>query len=107
MWSARFCGLRFLMTTRIVGFDYPSSFGDRLTRGLLRRFEHVYRFEPLPDGGCAMSDELTVEAPYRPLGRLAEWLYLTRRMRQLVQRRLEHIKIVAESERWRQYLSST
>ncbi len=106
VWSARFCGLRFRLATRIVSFASPTRFDDRLTRGLLRRFEHVYRFQPLPDGGCAMSDELTVEAPFGPLGRLVERLYLTRRMRQLVRQRLEHIKAVAESEEWQQYLPS-
>jgi hypothetical protein len=54
-----------------------------------------------------MSDKLTVEAPFGPLGRLAERLYLTRRMRQLVRQRLECIKAVAESEQWRQYLPVT
>ena len=107
VWSARFCGLRFRMATRIVSFAYPTQFGDRLTCGLLRRFEHVYRFQPLQNGGCAMSDELTVEAPFGVFGRLVEGLYLTRRMHQLVQRRLEHIKAVAESEQWRQYLPGT
>ena len=104
VWSARFCGLRFRMATRIAGFTYLTQFSDRLMRGLLRRFEHVYRCHPLPDGNCLLSDELTVEAPFGPLGRLMESLYLTRRMRHLVQQRLEHIKAVAESEEWRQYL---
>jgi hypothetical protein len=36
VWSARFCGLRFLMTTRIDHFTCPTHFGDCLTRGLLR-----------------------------------------------------------------------
>ena len=103
-WSARFCGVRFAMTTRIEDFSSPGRFGDRLTRGLLRQFAHVYRFEPTPDGGCAMSDELTVEVPFGPLGRLMERLYLARKMRGLVRRRLEHIKRVAEGENWRQYL---
>ena len=103
-WSARFCGLRFAMTTRVEDFAPPTSFGDRLTRGLLRQFAHVYRFKPLPDGGCAVSDELTVEAPFGPLGRLVERFYLARRMNLLVQRRLEHIRRVAESDDWRRYL---
>lgn len=107
VWSARFLGLRFRMTTQIDHFNYPTRFDDRLTHGRLRRFEHVYRFATLPDGGCAMSDELTVEAPFGPLGRMLERLYLTRRLRHLVARRLERIKAVAESGQWREYLSGT
>ncbi len=104
VWSARFFGVRFSMTTRIGNFAFPARFGDRMTRGLLRRFEHVYRFQPLPDGGCAMSDELMVEAPFGPLGRWMERLYLARCMDELVRSRLEHIKRVAEGDGWRRYL---
>ncbi len=104
VWSARFFGVRFAMTTRIEDFASPARFGDRMTRGLLRKFEHVYRFRPLPGGGCGMSDELTVEAPFGPLGRWMERLYLTRRMDGLVCSRLEHIKRVAEGDDWRRYL---
>ncbi len=104
VWSARFFGLRFPMTTRIEHFDAPTGFDDRMTRGLLRRFGHVYRFRPLPEGGCVMSDELTVEAPFGPLGCLVEWLYLARRMRRLARLRLERIRRVAEGEDWRRYV---
>lgn len=104
-WSARFCGLRFRLTTQVEGFDRPTQFVDRQTRGLLRRFEHVYRCLPAPDGGCVLSDALTIEAPFGPLGRLLEALYLTRRMDVLVRRRLERIKAVAEdAARWKGYL---
>ncbi len=105
-WSARFFGLRFTMTTRIEDFSPPTHFGDTMTRGRLRRFAHVYRFRSLPDGGCALSDELRVAAPGGGLGRLVEAVYLTRRMRWLVQRRLEHLRAVAEGDGWRRYLGS-
>lgn len=104
-WSARFLGLRFRLTTRVEDFDPPRRFDDRLTRGLLRRFAHTYRCEDRPGGeGCTLADELTVEAPFGPLGRLFERVYLARRMRGLVRSRLEHIRAVAESEDWRRYL---
>ena len=103
-WSARFFGVRFAMTTRIENLAPPERFGDRLARGLLRQFAHVYRFEATPDGGCSMSDELTVEAPFGPLGRMMERIYLARRMRGLMRQRLGHIKRVAEGDDWRRYL---
>ena len=103
-WSARFFGMRFRMTTRIEKFSPPAGFRDVLVHGLLRQFAHVYRFVPTPDGGCTVSDELTVAAPLGPLGWLVERLYLTRRMGHLVSRRLAHIKRVAENGDWRNYL---
>lgn len=107
VWSARFFGLRFAMSMRLEDFAFPNRFTDRMTCGLLRRFTHVYRFDPLPDGGCTMSDELLVEAPFGWFGRLVEAFYLSRRMRGLVRRRLEHIKQVAEGDGWRRYLPAT
>ena len=104
VWSARFCGVRFSMTTRIEDFRFPRRFNDRMTHGLLRRFEHIYRFRALPDGDCEMSDELRVEALFGPLGWLMEIVYLMPRMRVLVRERLEHIKRVAEGTGWQDYL---
>ena len=105
VWSARFLGVRFRMETRIEGFARPTQFRDVLRRGLLRRFEHLYSFAPLPDGGCLVSDELLIEAPVPVLGRLAERVYLLPRMRFLVRRRLLQIKAVAEGDGWERYLA--
>ncbi len=106
VWSARFFGLRFAMHTRIEDYSPPSRFRDRMTRGLLRHFAHLYEFRPLPDGRCLMSDELQVEAPFGPLGLVAERLYLIRRMEYLVRQRLDRIKTVAEGDGWRRYLDA-
>lgn len=105
-WSARFFGLRFRLTARIEDFSRPDHFADRLTHGLLHRFEHVYRCQALPGDTCLLSDELTVAAPFGPPGRLLEAVYLTARMRHLVRRRLECIKAVAEDDAlWPRYLA--
>ena len=105
VWSARFFGLRFRMTTRVENFSPPTHFDDRLTRGLLRRFAHTYRCDPLPDGTCTLSDHLTVEAPFGPLGRLIERFYLHHRLHALVRHRLRAIKTVAEDDTlWPCYL---
>ena len=104
-WSARFFGLRFRLTTGVDHFAPPHRFDDCLLRGLLRRFAHTYHCIARPDGTCDLSDALTVEAPFGPLGRLAERLYLARHMRTLVRQRLLAIKAVAEDDtRWPRYL---
>lgn len=105
VWSARFFGVRSSMVTQIEAYVRPTGFRDRMTTGLLREFQHTYRFQPL-DGGasCAMSDELIMEAPFMFLGRLVERAYLQQRMILLVGERLGAIKRAAESDEWRQYL---
>ena len=104
VWSARFFGVRSSMVTEIGDFKNGVGFRDRMTTGLLRQFEHTYRFAPLAGGACAMSDELIMEAPFLFLGRIVERVYLGPRMRHLVGLRLEAIKRAAESDQWRQYL---
>ncbi len=104
VWSARFFGVRSSMVTRIEDYVRPTGFRDRMTTGLLHRFEHTYRFQPLDGGGCALSDELAMEAPFMFLGRLVERAYLQARMTSLVGQRLEAIKRAAESDEWRRYL---
>ncbi len=104
VWSARFCGVRSSMVMQIEDYNRPGEFCDRMTTGLLHQFKHTYRFQPLADGGCKMSDELIIEAPFLFLGRLMEVIYLRSRMVYLVGERLAAIKRAAESEEWRQYL---
>jgi len=106
VWSARFLGLRFAMETRVEDFWRPTGFRDVMTHGHRRRIAHLYRFGPLPEGGCLMSDGLRVEAPLPVPGQIAERVYLVGRMRHLVRRRLEHIKAVAEGDGWRTYLGN-
>ena len=104
VWSARFLGVRSSMETRIEDFETPAGFRDRLTHGLLGRFEHTYHFVPCEAGGCLVSDELIVAAPFPALGRIVERVYLRARMRTLVGRRLAAIKRAAEGDEWRRYL---
>ena len=75
VWSARFFGVRTSMVTQIEDYTYASEFRDRMTMGLLRQFEHTYRFA-LTDSGCVLSDELVLEAPFLFLGRIVERAYL-------------------------------
>ena len=104
VWSARFLGVRSSMVTQIEDYRRPAGFRDRMTTGLLHRFEHAYRFEGHAGGGCVMTDELVVAAPFRFLGRLVERAYLRARMVSLVGERLEAIKRAAESNEWRRYV---
>ncbi|QOR72036.1 SRPBCC family protein [Ruania alkalisoli] len=96
-WRARHFGLWWTMTSRITAYEAPHSFTDEQVRGPFAQFRHVHRFQPRPDGGTQMSDEVTFVAPLGPLGRLAEHLVLARYVRHLIDSRNDWLRRHLES----------
>lgn len=103
-WEARHFGLRQRLTSRITAFERPAFFRDSQVRGAFRRFDHDHRFERI-DAGTRMIDVFDYDAPWGALGWLVERVVLTRYMTRFLRARLDVVKAVAESERWREYLS--
>jgi ligand-binding SRPBCC domain-containing protein len=102
-WEARHFGITQRLTSRIVAFDRPRSFRDSMVSGAFAYFDHDHLFEA--DGpGTRMIDIFDFASPLGPLGRLADWLVLTRYMRRRVHERALSIKRAAESEEWRELL---
>ncbi|WP_159622267.1 SRPBCC family protein [Ruania rhizosphaerae] len=91
-WRARHFGLWWTMTSRITAYEAPHSFTDEQVRGPFAQFRHVHRFQPRPDGGTQMSDDVTFVAPFGPLGRLAERLVLARYVRHLIASRNDWLR---------------
>ncbi len=56
--------------TRIASWDPPRSFSDEQLRGPYRVWHHVHRFDPLPDGGTLMTDDVAFQLPLEPFSRL-------------------------------------
>jgi hypothetical protein len=53
-----------------------------------------------------MRDVFDYAAPFGSLGRVAEWLFLSRYMRRFLEERNRLIKAVAESEDWRKFVAA-
>ena len=96
-YSARFFGLRFRLTTRITAFDPPRAFDDEMVSGLFSAFAHRYTMVS-EAGGTRLEDRFTFSAPGGPLGRLLEWLLLTRAMTRAQNARLDAIQAMAEGQ---------
>jgi ligand-binding SRPBCC domain-containing protein len=64
-------------------YEPPRCFGERMVRGLFRRFEHVHEFEEVGDDRLAtlVHDRITVELPWWLGGALATRWLVTRRLR--------------------------
>ena len=101
-WQARHFGVRQLLSGRISAYHRPRHFQDTMLRGAFEHLRHDHFFEPV-DGGTLMRDVFDYAAPFGPLGRLADRLFLTTYMRGFLEARNRELKAVAESDEWVQF----
>ena len=102
-WEARHFGIRQRLTSRITVCDRPRQFSDTMVSGAFQRFDHDHFFAE-SDGKTVMRDVFDYDSPLWVLGRIADFLFLERYMKDLLAKRNELIKRVAESEEWRKFL---
>lgn len=105
-WRGQHFGFMLRHTSRITRYEPPSFFQDVMTAGMFTNFEHDHRFEQQNDE-TVMSDELRFTAPLGILGLAAEKLVLRNYLKRFLHERNEFLKEVAESNKWREYLSQT
>lgn len=103
-WRARHLGVKQTLTVQITAMEKPHFFEDRMTQGMFHSMDHQHIFEELEHGKVLMRDVFNFKAPLGVLGRLAEWLFLTRYMLRFLEERDQVIKEVAESGKYRLYL---
>jgi ligand-binding SRPBCC domain-containing protein len=89
-WRAWHFGVPIRMTSRITEMQAPFYFVDEQAKGPFRRFRHVHEFSE-DSGGTVMVDRIEFEAPFGPIGRLAEKLVLARYLQELIGQRNQHL----------------
>ncbi|MGV3607987.1 MAG: SRPBCC family protein [Planctomycetaceae bacterium] len=102
-WRAKHLGVSQTLTVRITAFERPTYFADEMLRGAFQKMQHQHHFEAT-SSGTAMRDLFTYTSPWGLLGRLADWLFLERYLRNFLMKRNRILQQVAESEEWKQYL---
>jgi ligand-binding SRPBCC domain-containing protein len=102
-WEARHLCIKQRFTVEIVAMERPRFFKDRMLRGAFSTMHHTHRFEQNPEG-TIMIDEFHFTAPLGLLGRMAEWLFLTRYMKNFLIERNRVLKQLAETDEWKRYL---
>ena len=102
-WRGKHFGLMLQHTSRITQYHPPTFFQDVMTDGLFKSFEHNHRFDE-QNGTTVMHDELKFSAPLGVLGLIAERLVLRNYLTQFLRERNNFVKLVAESDMWREYL---
>ena len=104
MWSARFFGLRFSLSTEITLFERPTRLEDTLRSGLFAHFGHRYTFTPLSASRTLMTDDFFFQSPLGIIGAAFDWLILRPQMRAAARSRALFIQSVAASGEWRRFL---
>lgn len=104
-WQARHFGVRQRLTTRITAMRRPDYFQDTMLRGAFRFMRHDHFFHAVEPECTSMVDDFYFAAPLGILGVLAEAAVLRRYMRNLLRERNAAIREIAESPRWRDYLT--
>lgn len=105
-WRARHFGIWQHLTIRITAFDPPAHFRDSLVHGAFRRLNHDHFFSQ-HGAITVMRDVFDFESPLGILGRIADYLILTRYLRQFLATRNATIKEAAETDQWQRYVEKT
>jgi ligand-binding SRPBCC domain-containing protein len=95
-WQAKHFGIRQTLASKITRFEYPNYFTDEMLSGAFKSFRHDHLFF-YADGQTIMKDIFDFESPMGWLGKLANFLFLTRYMRRLLVTRNQVIKQAAET----------
>lgn len=93
--EAKHLGIRQRLTAKIVQYERPVLFTDEMLSGAFKSLRHEHKFR-IEGESTRMSDVVEFEAPFGPLGRLAERAFLGTYMRKLLIERGEQLKAMAE-----------
>ena len=104
-WRAKHFGLWFHMTVAITEMDRPVHFQDAMVKGPFRYFRHDHTFTQ-QDQGTLMVDRVEFASPVPVLGLGADIFVLRNYLKRLLHIRNLSFKEAAESDQWRNYLSS-
>ena len=94
-WEAKHFGLVQHLTSKITEYDSPNYFVDEMISGAFKSFKHKHIFKDLGEK-TLMVDEFIFESPYGIIGKITNWLFLNRYMKNLLITRNNYIKQKAE-----------
>lgn len=103
-WRAKHLGFFQRLTVKIIAMDRPRSFVDTMLKGAFAYMKHTHLFE-VSGTGTLMTDVFEYKSPLGVLGRMADSLFLKDYMTRLLINRNHEIKVVAESNRWKDLLT--
>jgi len=103
-WRAKHFGVYQKLTSKITQFERPNLFVDEMVKGAFKSFRHEHHFEDL-NGETLMTDYFDYESPFGILGELADKLFLTKYMTDLLAERNRVVKDFAETDKWKRLIT--
>ncbi|WP_296386065.1 SRPBCC family protein [Winogradskyella sp.] len=94
-WEATHFGIKQKLTSKITEFKSPTYFVDEMVSGAFKSFKHEHIFQKVNDS-TLMIDKFHFQSPFGILGKLANFLFLKRYMKNLLETRNGYLKIKAE-----------
>lgn len=95
-WRARHFGIWQTLTSTITEFEYPYFFTDEMVKGAFKNFRHEHYFFPVKHQ-TLMKDVFIFESPFGFLGHIANLVFLKKYMIQLLEKRNQVIREIAQS----------
>jgi ligand-binding SRPBCC domain-containing protein len=103
-WQARHLWKDRSLTVKLTAIQKPYSFIDEQVSGDFVSLKHEHYFKPV-ENGTIMIDQFFFAVPYGTIGKWVNRFYLTRYLQKLLEQRNRVIKEVAESNKWKSFLS--
>lgn len=103
-WQAKHLMKERQLTTKITAMQKPFSFIDEQVTGDFVSLKHEHYFKPVQNG-TIMIDQFSFQAPYGVIGKWVSRFFLTGYITKLLEQRNQFIKEVAETNKWKMFLS--
>ena len=105
-WRAKHLGVWQQLTSKITAFQRPDFFVDEMVKGAFKSFQHEHHFRKRDGETTEITEHFNYQSPLGILGKVADRLFLQTYMTDLLQRRNNVIKAVAESDQWKEILKN-
>ncbi len=102
-WRAKHLGIYQNFTSKVIGCRPSEYFADKMVSGAFKSFKHEHFFSH-ENNTTTLVDVMEFMSPLGFLGKLVDFFFLKRYMKQFLIERNDTIKLYAESDKWRQIL---
>lgn len=103
-WKARHLGVWQALTSKMIEYERPYFFADKMLNGAFKSMKHEHHFVEF-EQGTLMVDMLFFESPLGILGKIADQIFLTKYMTDFIKERNAVLKRAAESGEWKKILN--
>ena len=104
LWQGWKFGLPAFHKTLITQYDRPHHFQDSMEKGMFKSFSHDHRADEV-DGQTLMVDIVRFSLPFGVAGKAVGKAIVVPHVLDLLMRRFQLLKRIAESDEWKQYLT--